>query len=132
MTEKRVRPHVSDPELQAALDRWGPHIEQYTARLDRVSAEIRAVEAYLRTGGLWCAVTIAVDEHTGVAWRPDVKGQWRVRYASRTPLSGRPLIETPGAIRLATRAALPALIRAIQETAMKNAPARRPQPGEVA
>lgn len=46
------RPDVSDPDLRAALDRVGPHIENYQQNLDLISKDIKAIEHYLTTSGV--------------------------------------------------------------------------------
>ena len=47
-----TRPEVSDPKLRTALDRVGPHIENYRQNLDLISRDIKAVEEYLTTSGV--------------------------------------------------------------------------------
>ena len=59
-----TRPEVSSPELRAALDRVGSHIENYNENLDRLSNDIRAIEQYLTASGVrqWAYVTIGQVE----------------------------------------------------------------------
>jgi hypothetical protein len=47
-----TRPEVSNAELRAALDRVGPHIENYNENLDLISNDIRAIEQYLTASGV--------------------------------------------------------------------------------
>ena len=47
-----TRPDVSDPALRAALERVGPHIENYRQRLDLISNDIKAIEEYLTASGV--------------------------------------------------------------------------------
>lgn len=49
---KPSRPEVSDPQLRAALDAVGEHIENYTENLDFVSKDIKGVEQYLSASGI--------------------------------------------------------------------------------
>ena len=58
------RPEVSTPELRAALDRVGLHIENYHQNLDLISNDIRGIEEYLTASGVrqWAAVKIGHTE----------------------------------------------------------------------
>ena len=47
-----TRPDVSDPDLRAALERVGPHIENYQQNLDLISKDIKAIEQYLAASGV--------------------------------------------------------------------------------
>jgi hypothetical protein len=47
-----TRPAVSDPDLRAALERVGPHIENYQQHLDLISEDIKAIEQYLTVSGV--------------------------------------------------------------------------------
>ena len=59
-----TRPQVTDPELRAALDRVGPHIENFNENLDHISNDIRAIEQYLTSSGvrLYASVRIGWTE----------------------------------------------------------------------
>jgi hypothetical protein len=49
---KSTRPNVSDPDLRAALERVGPHLEKYQQSLDLISKDIKAIEQYLTVSGV--------------------------------------------------------------------------------
>jgi hypothetical protein len=97
-----TRPEVSDPNLRAALNRVGSHIENYSENLDRISNDIRAVEQYLTASGIRLTARVLVsrnDERTDrelyddetysggiirreahVEWAPGDDGRWRVLH----------------------------------------------------
>jgi hypothetical protein len=100
---KPTRPNVADPVLRAALDEFGPHIENFNANLDVISKDIKAIEEYLANSGIRqrAAVSIghsdsfpegeapdALDNYSGsllrtedsIEWSPDHADRWRITY----------------------------------------------------
>jgi hypothetical protein len=100
-----TRPNVSDPDLRAALERVGPHIENYQQNLDLISTDIKAIERYLSVSGVRLSEGVNIgytetffdgnDDTTGnysraiardverIEWGPvDEHGdRWRLLYA---------------------------------------------------
>jgi hypothetical protein len=100
-----TRPNVSDPDLRAALERVGPHIENYQQNLDLISTDIKAIERYLTVSGVRLSEGVNIgytetftdgdDDATGnysrgiardverIEWGPvDEHGdRWRLLYA---------------------------------------------------
>jgi len=97
------RPEVSDPQLQATLDRVGPYIENYNENLDLISKDIKSIEQYLSTSGIRQRALIEVehtdsfpegetpdelDNYSGdlyrteecIEWAPDKADRWRLMY----------------------------------------------------
>jgi hypothetical protein len=72
------RPEVSDPDLRAALDRVGTHIESYNENLDLISNDIRAIEHYLTLSGvrLSAGVEISCSELSTTEGDYDVLGNY--------------------------------------------------------
>lgn len=100
---KPTRPTVSDQELRAALDEFGPHIENFNANLDLISRDIKSVEQYLADSGIRQRASVSVgysdsfpdDEvpdalgnyagplyrtRDSIEWAPDKGDRWRVMY----------------------------------------------------
>jgi hypothetical protein len=101
-----TRPEVSDGALRAALDRVGPHIENYNATLDAISKDIKAVEQYLLSSGVRLNAYVEIGRNKGfpegegwdgsdnysgpiycdvenIEWAPsdDSGERWRIMYA---------------------------------------------------
>jgi hypothetical protein len=97
------RPEVSNPELRAALDRVGPHIENYIENLDRISKDIKSVEQYLASSGVNQTAHMTVDRvdsfpdgerpdemdnysgplhrtEESIEWSVDKGDRWRIMY----------------------------------------------------
>ena len=98
-----TRPKVSDPELRAALDQFGPHIENYNANLDVISKDIKSIEQYLADSGIRQRASVSIghsdsfpegeapdelDNYSGpiyrtedsIEWAPDKGDRWRLMY----------------------------------------------------
>jgi hypothetical protein len=105
-----ARPEVSDAELRAALDRVGPHIENYHENLDLISKDIKSIEQYLTDSGLRHRASVTIDHsdsfpegeapdeldnYSGplyrdeelIEWGADKGERWRVMYV-KTRQSG--------------------------------------------
>lgn len=100
-----TRPDVSDPDLRAALEQVGPHLEKYQQNLDLISKDIKAIEQYLTVSGVRLSEGVNIgytetftdgdDDATGnysrgiardverIEWGPvDEHGhRWRLLYA---------------------------------------------------
>jgi hypothetical protein len=55
-----TRPEVSDPDLRTTLERVGSYIENYTANLDAISNDIKAMEKYLAESGIRLRASVPV------------------------------------------------------------------------
>jgi hypothetical protein len=87
-----VRPQVSDPALQAALDEAGPNIENYHANLDGVSSDIKSVEQYLASSGVRMQAEVrlpgkgieledemdVLENYSGRIWQDEETIRWAV------------------------------------------------------
>ncbi|HWB15892.1 MAG TPA: hypothetical protein VG538_05745 [Vicinamibacterales bacterium] len=85
-----VRPKVSDPALQTAIDEAGPNIENYYTNLDGVSADIKSVEQYLTSSGIRIPAEVhlpgkgielegeidVLENYSGRIWQDEEAIQW--------------------------------------------------------
>jgi hypothetical protein len=73
-----TRPDVSDPDLRAALEQVGPHIENYHQNLDLISTDIKAIEQYLTDSGVRFGVGVNIGyTETFTDGDCDVMGNYR-------------------------------------------------------
>lgn len=90
-----------------------PRIEAWGARLDRISDDIKSLEAYLQAKAPHIAVEVAIPGGAGVtlAWMLGDPDKWRI--ICMVGSARRPLIETPAGTRMLAHAYL---LRAVGDT----------------
>ncbi len=122
MEADAARPSFHDGALRRTLDEVGGTIESFAERLDKLSADIKQLEAYLDRSGVRVRVAVFVDgrNRESVSWERAEPDRWRVTYtemqADELGLAC-PLIEAPVDVRLRCRRILPDLLRAVAEAA---------------
>jgi hypothetical protein len=139
-----ARPAFHDPRLQEALEESAPTIEEFTARLDRLSADIKSLEAFLDKSAIRMAVRVkfaeeeprpsrgrswaATDKESPfgefIAWDKGEPDRFRIVYYKVVRGEDYPeemdrsvLIEAPLDIRVRARPALPDLLRKVSQAA---------------
>lgn len=89
-----------------------PRVDAFRARLDGISADIKALEAYLSDGCAFVEVTYPLgDAFIGedIVWKKCEPDRWRLVYRKHKN-DERPLIESKVEVRLAAARALPGLL----------------------
>jgi hypothetical protein len=137
MAAPEGRPSFHDPSLRQALEEAAPDIEQFTARLDALSSDIKSLEAYLERSAVRMTVSVifsvsrqwnsprgapAFGEY--LAWDRGEPDRFRIVYYRLEPGEDYPeqhdrcvLIEAPVEVRVRARRALPDLLRAVSRAA---------------
>lgn len=126
-----ARPEFYDPELQQALEESSVAIESFTTKLDRLSSDIKALEAYLERSAVRVDTQVEFPGGAGgpsryLRWTRGEPDRWRIVYveAARnhsgwTEDTGScVLIEAPLEVRVKARAVLPLLLREVAKVAL--------------
>lgn len=102
-------PKLRNALWNVSLKRISPYLDDFQARLNDVSDDIRALEKYLTETGFRVPVETRWNGGDGIAWT-DHASTWRLCYVSEDNdghIYLRPLIETPAADRLRAAEAMP-------------------------
>jgi hypothetical protein len=87
-------------------------VEAFRARLDRISADIKALEQYLANSCVFVEVTFPLgDSFPGedIVWKRCEPDRWRLVYRKRKD-DERPLMESKVEVRIAAARVLPGLL----------------------
>ena len=111
-------PAFQSKALSEALLKHTPTFENYNQRLDRMTADIRVLEDYLRRNGIAASFALSLSQNPDVdlrkyvlAWRDHGKSGFRlmVHDGSQGP-EFRPLLEAPLSARVALFPILPIFV----------------------
>ena len=108
-------PVFNDPALRQALAEGRDAIEGRSYELDAVSADIKALEAYLWSAGIRGSVAVPMGGVEFLWWDHAEPDRWRIVWRIEGSTTARILIEAKADVRLRARAALPALLRKVAE-----------------
>jgi len=111
----------NDPALNAACREVAPWVESFTEQLDKLTADIKALEGYLRESGVRVEVMLPIGDGAVLGWSNFHQAHtWRLVYSKAGEC--RPLIEVRASERISTRNHLPALLRAVAAKVVESAP----------
>jgi hypothetical protein len=123
---KPTRPQFHDASLNKALERAAPKIETFTSRLDRLSSDIKQLEAYLEQSAVRVPTRVKLERTPGsygeyIAWDLGEPDRFRIIYYLQDgddyESNKSVLIEAPIAVRVRAKARLADLLRAVGEAA---------------
>jgi len=119
MSTERTRPKFNDASLAATMASAAPWIDSVGEQLNRLSEDIKALEAYLLESGVRVEVSVGIGLRTALRWMEHAPKTWRIVWDDG---DRRPLIEMPAATRLTARDHLPALLHAVAAKVVEAQP----------
>jgi hypothetical protein len=130
MSPAPARPEFDDPLLKEALEESAPAIENFVTKIDKLSNDIKMLEAYLERSAVRVVTTVrfpapqeAIDEY--LSWDKGEPDRWRIVYHRPIHNPGEfmadehrtVLIEASLDVRVRSRKVLPMLLRAVADVA---------------